>query len=155
MVVVLSFGQILTRRCLAVLSVDTTRDECPRLNCSRNSNDVPTAPLARGEMMVVVVVVVVVVVRLPFPEQGLRLTWKQSILTAVQIAHGKSASICLGIGGFSHVPGFVMKSSRVSTMECKYQSRRLHRFRFQINSSSIKPVLTAKPSLTRGSVNGI
>ena len=55
-VVVLGFVRILTRRCLAVLSVYTTRDECPKLDCSRNSNDTSTAPLARGEMMVVVVV---------------------------------------------------------------------------------------------------
>jgi len=53
-------GGILTRPCLAVLSVNTTCYECPKLVGCRNSNAQPATPARTGAGMVVVVVVVVV-----------------------------------------------------------------------------------------------
>jgi len=52
-------GGILTRPCLAVLSVNTTCYECPKLVGCRNSNAQPATPARTGAGMVVVVVVVV------------------------------------------------------------------------------------------------
>ena len=50
-------GGILTRPCLAVLSVNTTCYECPKLVGCRNSNAQPATPARTGAGMVVVVVV--------------------------------------------------------------------------------------------------
>ena len=51
-------GGILTRPCLAVLSVNTTCYECPKLVGCRNSNAQPATPARTGAGMVVVVVVI-------------------------------------------------------------------------------------------------